>query len=33
MKIETIGPCTLYLGDCVEILQELGVADALFHGF
>jgi DNA modification methylase len=28
-RVETIGPCTLYLGDCLEILQELGVADAL----
>jgi DNA modification methylase len=27
--METIGPCTLYLGDCMEILPELDWADAI----
>jgi hypothetical protein len=26
-RVETIGPCTLYLGDCLEILPELGEMD------
>jgi DNA modification methylase len=29
MRVETIGPCTLYLGDCLEILPEIGQADAV----
>jgi DNA modification methylase len=29
MKTETIGPCTLYLGDCLEILPELERVDAV----
>jgi DNA modification methylase len=29
MRKETIGPCELYLGDCLEILPELGKADAV----
>jgi DNA modification methylase len=28
-RVETIGPCTLYLGDCMEILSELGEMDVL----
>jgi DNA modification methylase len=28
-RIETIGPCTLYLGDCLEILPEIGMVDAV----
>jgi DNA modification methylase len=28
MRKETIGPCTLYLGDCLEILPEIGAVDA-----
>jgi hypothetical protein len=30
MRIETIGPCTLYLGDCLEILPGLGAAGTLY---
>jgi DNA modification methylase len=29
IRVETIGPCTLYLGDCLEILPEIGNADAV----
>jgi DNA modification methylase len=29
MRVETIGPHTLYLGDCLEILPTLGKADAI----
>jgi DNA modification methylase len=29
MRIETIGPCTLYLGDCLEILPELKKVEAV----
>jgi DNA modification methylase len=29
MRVETIGPCTLYLGDCLEILPEIGQVDAV----
>ena len=29
MKKEIIGPCTLYLGDCLEILPELEIVDAV----
>jgi site-specific DNA-methyltransferase (adenine-specific)/modification methylase len=29
MRVETIGPCTLYLGDCLEILPQIGKVDAL----
>ena len=29
MRIETIGDCTLYLGDCLEILPTLGKVDAV----
>jgi DNA modification methylase len=29
VKKEVIGPCTLYLGDCLEILPELGMVDAV----
>jgi DNA modification methylase len=29
MRLETIGPCTLYLGDCLEILPEIRSVDAL----
>jgi DNA modification methylase len=29
MRVETIGPCTLYLGDSLEILPEIGQADAV----
>jgi DNA modification methylase len=29
MRKEVIGPCTLYLGDCLEILPELGAVDAV----
>lgn len=29
MRVETIGDCTLYLGDCREILPTLGKVDAL----
>ena len=29
MRIESIGPCTLYLGDCLEILPDLGKADTV----
>jgi site-specific DNA-methyltransferase (adenine-specific)/modification methylase len=28
-RVETIGPCTLHLGDCLEILPELGKVDAV----
>jgi DNA modification methylase len=28
-RIETIGDCTLYLGDCLEILPTLGTVDAV----
>lgn len=27
-RVETIGDCTLYLGDCLEILPTLGKVDA-----
>lgn len=29
MRIETIGDCTLYLGDCLEIMPTLGKVDAV----
>jgi DNA modification methylase len=29
MRIETIGDCTLYLGDCLEVLPTLGKVDAV----
>jgi DNA modification methylase len=29
MRKEIIGPCTLYLGDCMEILPEIGKVDAV----
>lgn len=29
MRFETIGDCTLYLGDCLEILPTLGKVDAV----
>jgi site-specific DNA-methyltransferase (adenine-specific) len=29
MRIEQIGNCTLYLGDCLEILPEIGKVDAV----
>jgi site-specific DNA-methyltransferase (adenine-specific) len=29
MRVETIGPCTLYLGGCLEILPEIGQVDAV----
>jgi len=29
MRIEHIGDCTLYLGDCLEILPEIGSVDAV----
>lgn len=29
MNIETIGDCTLYLGDCLDILPTLGAVDAV----
>lgn len=29
MRVETIGNCTLYLGDCLEILPTLGKVDAV----
>ena len=29
MRVEQIGPCTLYLGDCLEILPTLGKVDAV----
>lgn len=28
MRVEQIGPCTLYLGDCLEVLPRLGKVDA-----
>ena len=28
-RIETIGDCTLYLGDCREVLPTLGKVDAV----
>lgn len=28
-RVEQIGPCTLYLGDCLEILPTLGPVDAV----
>jgi site-specific DNA-methyltransferase (adenine-specific)/modification methylase len=30
MRVETIGPCALYLGDCLEILPEIGRADTVY---
>ena len=30
MRVETIGGCTLYLGDCREILPTLGKVDSVF---
>lgn len=29
MRVETIGDCTLYLGDCLEIMPTLGKVDAV----
>lgn len=29
MRKEVIGNCTLYLGDCLEIMPHLGKADAV----
>lgn len=29
MRIEKIGDCTLYLGDCMEVMQGLGKVDAV----
>lgn len=29
MRVETIGDCTLYLGDCMEVLPTLGKVDAV----
>jgi site-specific DNA-methyltransferase (adenine-specific) len=29
MRVETIGDCTLYLGDCLDVLPTLGQVDAL----
>jgi site-specific DNA-methyltransferase (adenine-specific) len=29
IKMKQIGPCTLYLGDCLEILPEIGKVDAV----
>ena len=29
MRVETIGDCTLYLGDCLEILPQIGKVDAV----
>jgi len=29
MRVEQIGPCALYLGDCLEILPTLGKVDAV----
>jgi len=29
MRIETIGDCTLYLGDCLDVLPTLGKVDAV----
>jgi site-specific DNA-methyltransferase (adenine-specific) len=29
MKKEIIGPCELYLGDCLEIISTLGTVDAV----
>lgn len=29
MRVETIGKCTLYLGDCIEIMDDLGPVDAV----
>ena len=28
-KVETIGDCVLYLGDCLEIMPTLGKVDAV----
>jgi site-specific DNA-methyltransferase (adenine-specific)/modification methylase len=29
MRVETIGDCTLYLGDCLEVMPTLGKVDAV----